>query len=213
MGVTDLATPRTTRFLDFRGLQIEYDDQVLEPRPWTAVQSEWAAELIHSAPPGPVLELCSGVGHIGLLAIRLAPRRLVCVDASPAACRLLRRNASRAGLRVEVRQGRMEESLSEDEEFAVIIADPPWVTTGEIGRYPEDPVTAIDGGADGLELVRACVELIDRHLALSGSALLQVGPDQGPPVAELVGRHESLSVVAVRDYERGTLVQIDRVAT
>ena len=66
--------------LDFAGLHIEYDEHVLEPRPWTAEQSRWAADLIREAPPGPVLELCSGAGHIGLLAVTLAPRSLVCVD-------------------------------------------------------------------------------------------------------------------------------------
>jgi methylase of polypeptide subunit release factors len=209
--MTGATTHGTSRVVEFEGLQIEYDDRVLEPRPWTARQSRWAAELIRSAPPGPVLELCSGAGHIGLLAVTLAPRTLVCVDADATACVYLRRNAARAGIRVDVREGRMQEVLDPDERFAVVIADPPWVSTDEIGRYPDDPRTAIDGGADGLDLVRGCLQVIDRHLVEGGHALLQTGPDQPDAVATLVAAYDGLSLREVRREERGALLRIDRV--
>lgn len=208
--MTDSVRVVTTRFLDFEGLQIEYDERVLEPRLWTAQQSRWAAELIEVAPPGPVLELCSGAGHIGLLAVTLAPRSLVCVDADATACVFLRRNAARAGVRVDVREGGMDEVLERSETFPVIIADPPWVTTAEVGRYPEDPVSAIDGGVDGFALVRACLDVIDSHLADQGHALLQTGPDQPDHVRDLLAAYDTLSVREVRSTERGALVRIDR---
>ena len=199
---------------DFGGLSIEYDERVLAPRAWTAAQSRWAADLIRMAPPGPVLELCAGAGHIGLLAVRLAPRRLVCVDADPVACGFLRRNAAMAGIRVDVREGPMDDALDDDERFAVVIADPPWVPTEEVAGYPEDPVTAIDGGTDGLDLVRGCLDVLDRHLAVAGSALLQVGPgDQVDRVIGLLGEHQDLTLIAVREFERGALMQVDRAAT
>jgi methylase of polypeptide subunit release factors len=202
-----------SRSVDFQGLRIEYDDRVLTPRPWTAAQSLWAADLIGAAPPGAVLELCSGAGHIGLLAVTLAPRRLVCVDADPVACGYLRRNAGRAGIRVDVREGRMDEALTSDERFAIVIADPPWVPTADVTRFPEDPVTAINGGADGLELVRSCLAVIDQHLLPAGSALIQVGPDdQADHLAELLTGYDDLRLVEVRQFERGALVQIDRAA-
>ena len=204
-------TAITPQVVDFEGLRIEYDEQVLTPRLWTAAQSRWAAELVRTAPPGPVLEVCSGAGHIGLLAVTLAPRPLVCVDADPAACSYLRRNAAAAGLRVDVREGRMDEVLARDEEFAVIIADPPWVATGDTSRFPEDPVSAIDGGADGLDLVRSCLAVFDRHLAMAGSAVLQTGPDQADRVVELVAGSDKLKVIEVRRLERGALVRVDRV--
>jgi methylase of polypeptide subunit release factors len=198
--------------MDFEGLRIEYDDRVLAPRPWTAAQSRWAAELIRAAPPGPVLELCSGAGHIGLLAVTLSPRPLVCVDADATACAFLRRNAALAGIEAELREGRMDEVLAPEERFAVIVADPPWVPSAEVSQFPEDPVTAIDGGTDGLDLVRSCLEVIDGHLAPGGAAVLQVGPlDQARRVADLVAAYGGrLRVGAVRGYERGTLLRLDR---
>ena len=86
----DLVQPLST---DFGGLSIAYDDRVLTPRRWTAMQSYWAAELLRDSPPGRVLELCAGAGHIGLLTVALAPRDLVMVDVNPHACDFARRNA------------------------------------------------------------------------------------------------------------------------
>jgi release factor glutamine methyltransferase len=198
---------------DFAGLEIRYDARVLAPRGWTAAQSRWAAELIAQAPPGPVLEVCSGAGHIGLLAVTLSPRPWVAVDADPVACAYLRRNASAAGVPVEVREGPMSDVLAADERFAVVIADPPWVARDDVRRFPEDPVTAIDGGPDGLDLVRSCLTVVEGHLLPGGSAVLQVGPDQAAPVTDLVALHPTLALVEVRSFERGALLRIDRSAS
>ena len=159
------------------GLRFSYDQRVLEPRPWTEAQSEWARELLDEVPDGPVLELCSGAGHIGLLALLGNRRSLVMVDADGVACAFAQRNASAAGLqdRVEVRHGRLEEQVRPGETFPLVIADPPWVPSGAVDQFPEDPVLAIDGGEDGLGPTRSCLQVIDEHLDRAGVAVLQVG--------------------------------------
>lgn len=103
----------------FGHLDIDFDDRVLTPRTWTVRQSEWAAKLAAELPDGPILELCSGAGQIGLLAAALTGRGLVCVDADPVACAFARANAERAGLAdvVEVREGSMEETQDPDERY------------------------------------------------------------------------------------------------
>lgn len=161
----------------FGTVTIEYDDRVLRPRAWTELQSRWAAELLADAPAGPVLELCSGAGHIGLLTAALTGRDLVAVDLNPAACYFTALNAEGADLaaRVEVREGRLEEQVGAGELFALAAADPPWVTSAEVGRFPEDPLLAIDGGDDGLAVARACVAACTGHVVPGGSLLLQLG--------------------------------------
>jgi release factor glutamine methyltransferase len=200
--------------LTFGSLTIAFDDRVLRPREWTAAQSSWAADLMTTAPGGTVLELCAGAGHIGLLAVATSGRRLICVDANPVACDYARANALAAGLadRVEVREGRLQDVLGPDELFPVVIADPPWVPREQTGRYPEDPLTAIDGGDDGLDVARACLAVVDAHLAPGGSAVLQLGTRaqtdalrQEPCFTE--GR---LAMVEVRQQVRGVLARIDR---
>ena len=197
--------PAPGRVLAFGPLRISYDERVLEPRPWTAAQSRWAAEVAAALPAGPMLELCSGAGHIGLLTAHLTGRGLVCVDVSPAACELTRANALRAGLgdRVEVREGDMATVLGPDERFPLVIADPPWVTSAEVGRFPEDPLLAIDGGTDGLGLARSCLRTAAAHLDLDGALLLQLG--DAAQAERLAQDEPALALVEVRQEERGVL--------
>ena len=203
-----------TEEMAFGSLDIAFDDRVLRPRAWTAAQSEWAADLMATAPGGTVLELCAGAGHIGLLAVAANGRRLVCVDASGVACDYARANAVANGLadRVEVREGRLEEVIGDDEQFPVIIADPPWVPREQTGRYPEDPLSAIDGGDDGLHVARACLGVIDRHLAPRGSAVLQVGTRAQAEAlrSEQCFTEGRLTMSEVRQQVRGVLARIDR---
>lgn len=168
------AAPTTIRI---GRLDILFDDRVLRPRPWTVAQSAWAAEILQDAPAGPVLELCSGAGHIGLLTVADSERRLVAVDADPVACEFGRMNAAAAGMaeRVEVRNATLAEALREDERFPVIVADPPWVPSSRTLAFPADPLTAIDGGEDGLALARECLEVARTHLDRDGVMLLQLG--------------------------------------
>ena len=199
----------------FGHLEIEYDDDVLEPRPWTEHQSRWAAALLGGLPAGDVLELCAGVGHIGLLAVSGSSRHLVQVDAGARQCELAEINAARAGNRsVEVRHCDLEAAIEPKERFALVIADPPWVVSARTDDHPDDPLSAIDGGRDGLDLVRSCLDVIGRHLAPAGAAVLQVGPEQSEPVARYVSDwpHLGLRVVESRSYEDGALVHLARLA-
>jgi methylase of polypeptide subunit release factors len=190
--VADAPPPSaTTRTSTVGDLAIAYDAELLEPRPWTVMQSEWAVELAAAVPTGPILEVCSGAGHIGLVAARRTDRRLLQVDRDPQACRFARANADAAGLggRVTVRCmtiAALADHLRDGHiHFPLVIADPPYIPTSAVDQYPEDPRSTIDGGADGLELVRACVDLIDRALDPGGQALLQLG-----------GRHHLAAVAA-----------------
>lgn len=197
--------------IDYGGLTIQFDDRVLRPRQWTLAQASWAAELSESAPVGPVLELCAGVGHIGLVATVASDRHLVMVDVNPVACEFARNNARSAqmGSRAEVREGRMEEVLDETERFSLIIADPPWVPTAETGRFPQDPLIAIDGGDDGLGLALVCCDVIGSHLQPGGDALLQLGSaDQVARLTEVIPRQ--LRVVESRSYDGGVIVRLTR---
>lgn len=209
--------------IDFEGLSIEYDDRVLEPRLWTAMQSRWAVELLSQGADGSgdqsgsgardgvadVLELCAGAGHIGLLVAAESGRRLVAVDIDPVACAFALGNAERAGLldRVEVRCGPMTETVGAGERFAVVVADPPWVTSEELVSYPEDPLQAIDGGIDGLSVARDCVEVATRHLEPTGSMLVQLGTEeQCDQLAQEAG--PALQETGRRQGERGWILRL-----
>lgn len=202
--------------IDFGGLSIRYDERVLEPRPWTTCQSRWAADLLRDSPPGPLLELCSGAGHIGLLAVAFQPRDLVMVDISPVACAFARENvdANPVGRVVDVREGPMDEVLGDHERFVAVIADPPWVASDDVARYPRDPVLAIDGGSDGMAVAWQCLDVTERHLMDQGWALLQLGNRaQADALDERLALSPGhrLEVKQVREYDtRGVLVLLAR---
>jgi release factor glutamine methyltransferase len=199
--------------MDFGRLHIAFDSRVLRPRPWTEAQSTWAAEILATSPAGDVLELCSGAGQIGLLAVADTARRLVCVDLNPVACDYARHNAAAAGLadRVEVREGAIDEVLRDSERFALVVADPPWVRRTEVGRYPEDPLLAIDGGDDGMDVAWMCIDAARGHLLPGGSLLLQIGTVEQVDALRDGLRGDELAVTEVRWHERGVLVRADRL--
>lgn len=202
--------------IDFGPLTITYDSRVLVPRPWTALQSQWAAELLVDLPPGPVLEICTGAGHIGLLALELSGRSGVLVDVDPVAAEFARSNADRAGLadRVEVRLSRAEEAVAPGETFAMVIADPPWVPSSSVGRFPDDPLLAIDGGHDGLAIAWTCLSVMDTALAADGVGLIQLGNQAQVEAVEAWLRRDDtpkMRVDEVRAHEdRGVVVLVRR---
>ena len=123
-------------------------------------------------------------------------------------------NAHAAGLAdlVDVRHGPLDGSVGDEELFALVIADPPWVRRSETDRFPEDPLLAIDGGDDGLEVARACLGVIARHLLPGGAGVLQLG--SGAQVEALRADPEvralGLALSEVRSHERGVLVLVRR---
>jgi release factor glutamine methyltransferase len=191
-------------------LEIAYDESVLEPRPWTVAQAELAAEVAGELQPGPLLELCCGAGHIGLLAALLSSRDAVLVDLNPSACRFAEDNAGRvraAGVKVSVRQGAMDEVLHQDERFPLVVADPPYIPTHQTGRFPADPLTAIDGGDDGLDLARDCLGIAGRHLSDGGALVLQLrNRSQAAVLADEARRHGLTAPRVVQVGDDGTLL-------
>jgi len=192
----------------FGGLEIAYDDRVLRPRSWTEQQARWAADMLLTAPAGPVLELYAGAGQIGLLAILDRPRRLVSVDRSSVACRYVRWNALAAGLAdlVEVRERDVSAAVEPGERFALVIADPPWVPSSRTGDFAADPPEAIDGGPDGLDSARTCLEVASTHLLPGGSILLQLG--SRTQACTLSHEVRGLVMTEVRQGEGGVLARL-----
>ncbi|MGB3412100.1 MAG: methyltransferase [Microthrixaceae bacterium] len=162
--------------ISFGPCQIAFDHRVLEPRPWTVMQSAWAVELSPEAGPGSVLELCCGAGQIGLAAAVWSERSLVQVDLNPTACDFARANATAAGIgdRVDVRCATIDESVRVNEAFPIILVDPPYLPSAMTPRFPNDPRASIDGGTDGLELARSCLPVINGAMAIDGVTLLQL---------------------------------------
>jgi methylase of polypeptide subunit release factors len=199
------AQPADTRSQVFGPLVVRYDERVL--------QSLWAAELAAQATAGPILELCAGAGQIGLAAAVLTGRSLVQVEADPVAAAYARTNARLAGrdLRVQVRNARIQTALAAGERFSIILADPPYLITDDVARWPDDPASAIDGGTDGLDLIRVCLQVASDHLTCGGVLLLQVaGDSQARAVAAILTTTAKLGLthLETRHHDRDRAVML-----
>lgn len=215
--------PDRVRRCRIDGLVITWDERVLRPRRWTRAQSRWAVELDPLLPDGSLLELCCGVGHIGLLAARDTGRQALLVDADATACEHARRAVRAADLEQRVRVLRHHVDGAPvpgcaPRSAALVLIDPPYLPTAQLQEAFGDPRHAVDGGHDGLRWVEPMLRTASHHLADGGGCLLQVrGPRQAAhivrglrdPLVEMGLRRWALRTV---DERRAVLLLCDEAA-
>ena len=146
-----------------------------------------------AAPPA-ILDLGTGCGCIAItLATQLASAQVAAVDISPAALEVARANAETHNVadRIAFFAGDLYEPIPPDRKFQFIASNPPYVTTAELDQLAPDirdhePRTALDGGADGLDVIRRLVAEAPGHLAPGGSLLCEISPEQADGVGQLL---------------------------
>jgi release factor glutamine methyltransferase len=159
-----------------------------------------------------VVDLCCGSGAIGLaVGSSLNAVELHAVDVDPAAVRCARRNLAAAG--GTVYEGDLYRPLPRalHGTVDVLIANAPYVPTGEVGMLPPEarlyePRTALDGGPDGLDVQRRVIAEASSWLAPSGHLLIETSDRQAPATAESFELHRLAATVAHSDDYDGTVV-------
>ena len=166
----------------FCGLRIAVEPAVFVPRRRTEFLVRQAIAI---APPRPVIvDLCCGSGAVGAaLAAALDRAELYAADIDPAAVRCARRNIGPAG--GHVYQGDLFEALPAAlrGRVDILAANVPYVPTGEVGLLPaearlHEPRVALDGGADGLDVLRRVAAGAVLWLAEGGSLLVEISDQQ-----------------------------------
>ena len=194
-------------FREFHGLAIATDHRALIPRPETELLVDEAVAAVTArlttaprapgTPPLRVADIGTGTGAIAVaLLAALRKRRMdehvtvVAVDLWADALELARENA--VGHGVADRMAFREADLVPvgDVPYDVICANLPYVTSEAIdGLAPDlawEPRSALDGGADGLDVIRRLLERLPAVLEDDGVALLEIGADQGTAIADAV---------------------------
>ena len=170
---------------EFRGLRIVVEPGVFVPRRRTEFLVEQAAALVR--PDDVVVDLCCGSGAIGA-ALRAAcdSIELYAADLDPAAVRCARRNLGDV-----VYEGDMYAALPSDlrGRVRVFVANVPYVPTEAVGMMPpeardHEARMALDGGSDGLDLLRRYAAGAPDWLVAGGYALVETGTDQVPAAVE-----------------------------
>jgi release factor glutamine methyltransferase len=219
-------------FKEWLSQRVITDRRALIPRPETellaqAAIDEIAARLVRDAEPIAVWEVATGSGAVTVaLALRfrtalaLGRVRLAASDVSAEAVELASENLAAAGIAGLVALGCgdlldppvLPAPLKPD----VVVANLPYLTTDEAtsgeGSLRFEPRAALDGGADGLAVIRRLLQQLPDRLAPGGTAYLEIGEGQADAVRELVARLPMRADVGtLRDLARiERVVRIDR---
>lgn len=181
---------------EFYGLPIAVDAGVFVPRRRTEFLVRQAAALMRQTDPGRpavVVDLCCGTGALGaaLLATADGPVELYACDIDPAAVACARRNVAAGGT---VLEGDLFDALPDGlrSRIDILVANVPYVPTREVGLLPaeareHEPLVALDGGADGLDVLRRVTADAPDWLAPGGHLLFETSERQVPDAVRTVG--------------------------
>jgi release factor glutamine methyltransferase len=188
---------------EFWSLDFALSPETLDPRPDSETLIAAAlADISDRAAPLRIVDFGTGTGCLLLALLSELPRATgVGIDISAGAVAVAAGNAAALGLagRAEFRIGSWDIRI--DGPADVILANPPYIPSSEIGRLPLevlefDPRAALDGGPDGLSAYRALGAAIRGLLGPAGKAYIEMGAGQGLQVARVFGE-AGLTVTAV----------------
>ena len=214
---------------DFMGLVFSVKPGVLIPRSDTEILVETVLRELHDGMR--ILDLCTGTGCILISLLKYSNDcEGVGVDISPDALELAAQNAeeilgetgaessigvwpadSEAGAaRYTFLQGDLYEALTSPH-FDIIVSNPPYIPARVIDTLaPEvkdyEPHLALDGGDDGLDIIRRIITGASDHLVRGGQLFLEIGYDQGESVSALMQDAGFADVEVIPDY-----ADLDRV--
>lgn len=192
---------------EFYGRVFRVDRRVLVPRPDTETLVEVAMRRTARVSMSMrALDLCTGSGCVAISLARERPTSSVrATDLCPGALAVARENALRLGAyNVAFAEGDLY-APARGLRFDVVTANPPYVPSGDIEGLAADvrdhePRLALDGGADGLDLVRRVVDGAPAHLAEGGVLAVEVGAGEAPDVRALFEARGFRDVEVARDY-------------
>jgi len=162
---------------EFYGHAFAVDRRVLVPRPETELVVEAALAALPEG--GRALDLCTGSGAIAIsLALGRPSATVVATDLSEDALAVARQNASSLGAVVELATGDLWAAVHGDARFDVIASNPPYIPTRELAglsrEVRREPCIALDGGEDGLAVLRRVVAGAPARLAPGGTLVVEM---------------------------------------
>src|SRR5512135_2226189 len=194
---------------EFYSLPLSVSPAVLIPRPDTEFVVVEFLAVMKGVPSPRAVDVGTGSGCLALAcAHQHTSAHFVALDLSPEALAVAESNARALGLadRVAFRQGNRLEPVAGDDPFDAIVSNPPYIPTAVIptlepGVRDYEPHLALDGGADGLQVVAPLIAESVPLLKPGGHLILEIGSDQEEPVRSLIAAHPEFKLApTVRDH-------------
>lgn len=184
---------------EFMGLDFKVTEATLIPRPDTEILVEAAIERLKQMEGDElrIADIGTGSGAICLSLLHYVENlTAVTVDISEDAIEVARENAQSLGVaeRIEFLQGDLLSPLQNKGKFNAIVSNPPYIPKKVIeGLEPEvrcyEPISALDGGEDGLNFYRRLVSGAAAFLADGGFLAVEIGIEQAEALRQMAGRN------------------------
>jgi len=209
---------------EFFGLEFEVTPEVLIPRPETELLVEravsWLRQLRAESRELRAVDVGAGSGCIAIaLAVNVAGLQIIATDISQAAIKVAERNAVKFGVSERVEFFCCDLFPSEKtfnvqpSTFNLIVANLPYIPTETLHGlrvYGREPTVALDGGADGLDVIRRLLAEAPRRLSPGGLILLEIEASQGAKVLSLA--HDAFTEAKINLHQdlagRDRLIEI-----
>lgn len=153
-----------------------------------------------------VLDLCTGSGCVAIAVAKNCPSaQITATDLSPAALDVARGNAQKHQIqhRIQFHGGDLFAALPSMAQFDIIATNPPYVATAELDALAQDirkyePRIALDGGPDGLDIVRRIIVEAPGRLAPGGWLFIEISPEQSETVQQLLAANGVFTEIGVK---------------
>ena len=189
-------------YTEFMGLVVPFSKDTLSPRQETEIMVDNIIRENKGRTDLTVLDLCSGSGCIGLSIAKHLPAKVTLVDISYKAISMAKKTAELNNIAVEIIESNLFDKVTG--KYDIIITNPPYIPSEdcltlekEVSSY--DPLLALDGGQDGLDLIRNIAVEAPNHLNKNGLIYMEYGIGQTEDIKELFeDGFENIEIV--KDY-------------
>lgn len=200
--------------VEFYGLDLEVNQNVLIPRPETEFLVEEVLQSIKHTKDIKILEVGTGSGAIILALVSKLKRKVYVSDISGDALKIAKKNAKKLQLDkfIEFREGDLLTPWA-GKKFDIIVANLPYIPHEDMGTLALDihhfePRIALDGGKEGLEIYKRQLSQAKDYLNDGAMMFFEIGIDQGEKIKSLASKHLPNARVKIKkDYGN-----IDRIA-
>jgi release factor glutamine methyltransferase len=187
---------------DFYGRRFKVTPAVLIPRPDTETLVEHALACIPENAECRVLDVGTGSGAIAVtIAIERPLAIVTATDISEAALNVAAENAERLGVASRIRFERAD-LLRDAEQYDVIVSNPPYVARAELKTLEaeireHEPMTALEAGEDGLDVIKALLSAAESATASGAQMLIEIGAGQAVSVVDFAVERTTWQPIAV----------------